>query len=532
MQNQTIKQNTFIVTAVILSLIMIFSIAAKFSFLFSMQVFELLILLILAGYFCNLHKFKINSYIIFSILLLSVCFISYFYADFQTNVKNYIIILSSALLAGFNMMFLSNDMKKKILIVPVFIAVWLSMVIFSRFISNPQGFIYGDKFYDVMALNVNVLAGFLVLIYPLFFICIKTIQHKKVFISLTMFVLFAIILTRSRIAIILAFILTLIFLFEYRKKSVVKILLAIFALLLIACVVYVSTLKSNFHSISERIIWWKTAFLIFKENIFVGCGLGNYTVLFKVFRPQLVLNTLFAHNIIMQLMAETGILGLISFVGLIISFYINILNKISHSKDKYFYFSLSLSITAFLIINIFDYSFFAPACMMIFFIIFCSAFTFEHKKLAKERINTYILICLFICFTAFMIRPILAQTHYNKGIDWYVANQYKFAVQEFEKAINLDKKNPEYYAQVARAYFALYDQNRNETGQIYIDKAIEYNKEAIKLYKHSGQLRMMLASYYWNDDKKDEAINIMQEALKYDRFNPKFEEYLFELKNS
>ena len=78
----------------------------------------------------------------------------------------------------------------------------------------------------------------------------------------------------------------------------------------------------------------------------------------------------------------------------------------------------------------------------------------------------------------------------------------------------------------------VYDQNRNETGQIYIDKAIEYNKEAINLYKHSGQLRMMLASYYWNNDKKDEAVNVMQEALKYDRFNPKFEEYLFELKNS
>ena len=61
MQNQINKQNTFIVTAVALSLIMIFSIAAKFSFLFSMQAFELLILLILAGYFCNLYKFKINS---------------------------------------------------------------------------------------------------------------------------------------------------------------------------------------------------------------------------------------------------------------------------------------------------------------------------------------------------------------------------------------------------------------------------------------------------------------------------------------
>ena len=83
---------------------------------------------------------------------------------------------------------------------------------------------------------------------------------------------------------------------------------------------------------------------------------------------------------------------------------------------------------------------------------------------------------------------------------------------------------------MSRAYFALYDKMR-EVGQIYADKAIEYNKKAIELYKNSGDLRASLASIYWNKGQKELALKTMQEAIKYDRFNPYFEENLYKMKN-
>ena len=537
MENQKTKQNNFVVISVMLSIVMILSVASKFSFIYSVNVAEFIILFLIMLYLCNVYKFKINSYIIFSVLLLAVCSLSYVFADYKVNVRENIICLYSALFAGFSMMFLPNNMKKKVLMVPVFISVWLSMVIFSNCLADPHAFFtevfYSDEFYKSMALNINVITGFLVLTYPLFFVCVKTTKNKKVFIALMIFVFLAILLTRSRVAIAATFLLTLIFLLEYRKNKYVKLLLIGSVIAFIACIIYVSILKSNFNSLGERIIWWKTALLIFKENIFLGCGFCNYAILFNAFRPEFVLGTLFAHNIVLQFLCDTGILGLFSFIFLIISFYVNILDRFIESKeDNYFYFVLNLSITTFLFINMFDYSFFAPANMMLFFILFGSAFSIKYTKLKKERINHYIIIVLCVPLIILLVRPVIAKNYCKKGVEWYVAGQYKFAISDFEKAIKYDKQDPEYYAQMSRAYFALYDEYRNEVGQIYIDKAIEYNKKATEQCKYDAELRAVLSYYYWNNNRKEEAIEAMNEAIKYDKCNKEYKEQLFELKNS
>ena len=532
MSDSETKKNNFIVLAFILSAITVISIVSKFSFILSTQIAIFIILLITAAFLLDNYKFKINSYTVSAVFLLLAGCMSYVNADFQTNVRDYIFILASALLAGFNFTFLSREMKKKVFIVPIFIALWLSMIIFSMFVSNPQGFFKDYDFYTVIALNINVIAGFLVLVYPLFFIYIKEKINTNVFISMAVFVLFAIFLTRSRVAILAAFILTIIFLFAYRKNNYVKILIGLSILILVLSVIYVSVLKSSFSSASERLVWWRTAYLIFKENVFFGCGLGNYSVLFKAFRPELVLNTLYAHNIIMQLLSDVGIFGLSAFVCFTVCFYVKVTDKIIEGKDTFFYVAVSLSVTFFLMMNMFDYGFFVPANMLMFFMLASSVFYSEPSKLQKERINSYVLaVAVFVCCVV-IVRPVISQIHYKKGIEYYVANQYKTAIEEFELAIKYDKKNPEYYAQVSKSYFALYDKNRGDAGMVYADNAIKYNKKAIDLHKYGAQLRASLASIYWNIDKKDEALTAIRDALKYDRYNPYFEDYYFQIKNS
>lgn len=526
-----IEKSVFALVSFILSAVIVISILSKFSFLLPIQVSVFLILVLLAVMLFNKYNIKINAYIICSCILLAVCFISYIYADFKINVRDYILILGASLLAGFNFSFLPIDFKKKVFFVPVFVALWLSMILFTRFVSAPQTFFVSDNFYDSIALNINVIAGFLVLVYPLFFIFIKDDNNTKIFIAMTIFVLFAIFLTKSRISIFLSFIVTIIFLFEYRKNKYTKFLIISGIILLILAMLYTSFLKLNFSSISDRLVWWKTAYLMFKENIFFGCGLGNYTVLFKTFRPELVLNTLYAHNIVFELLAEIGIFGILSFMALMGIFYVKIIDKIIDNRNLCFYMPVAFSVTAFLIMNLVDYGFFVPANMLVFFIIVSSVFNLDFEKSQKNKINTIVLIILYSVFAVFIVKPVIGQIHYKKGIEFYVENQYKLAIDEFEKAIKFDKNNPEYYAQVSRAYFALYDKMR-QYGQVYADKAIEYNKKALDLYKNSGELRSSLALIYWNKGQKELALKTMQEAIKYDRFNPYFKENLYKMKIS
>ncbi len=527
-----IEKSNSVIISFALSVVIVVSILSKFSFLLPIQIAVFLIMALLLMYIVGSKKIKLNSYIVTAVIFLLFSCLSYINADFKTNVRDYLLVLASSLMAGFSFSCLSVDFKKKIFFVPVFIALWLSMILFTRFVTNIHGFFYGDNFYDTIALNVNVIAGFLALVYPLIFIFIREQKNTKVFISIMLFILLAIFLTRCRIVILLSFISTIIFLLGYSKKTYIKILISFCVILLIAGIVYISSLKANFNSVSERIIWWKTAYLMFKEHILFGCGFGNYSVLFKSFRPEIVLNTLFAHNIIMQLLAEIGIFGLFSFIGLILSFYIQLIKKILDEKDTFFYIYIAISVTSFLIINLFDYSFFAPANMLVFFIIFSSVFYTDNSKEQKWKNKLYFLVPLYVFMVVFFIRPIIADTYYKKGIDLYVAGHYKIAIEEFEKAIKFDKNNPEYYAQVSRTYFALYDKIRNENGQLYADKAIEYNKKAIDLYKYGAQLRASLASVYWNNDRKEEALEAIQEAIKYDKYNPYYEEEYYQIKNS
>lgn len=527
-----IKKSNSIIIAFVLSAVMVISILSKFSFIFPIQVAIFLLVLLLFIYLVNTNKFKPNFYILSLILFLITCCLSYINADFKVNVRDYIIILSSAMMAGFCFSFLSVEWKKKVLFVPLFISLWLAMILFTRFITNPQGFFYGDDFYESMALNINIIAGFLALIYPLFFIFIKEQKNTKVFIAMMLFVLFAIFLTKCRIVVLLSTISTIIFLFEYRKNKFIKVLIVLSIVLLISGIGYISFLKMASNSVADRIIWWKTAYLIFKENIFFGCGLGNYMTLFKAFRPELVIGTLYAHNIFLELLAEIGIVGLLSFVVLLFSFYKKFIENILKEKDKSFYIYIAISITSFIAINLVDYNFFVPANMIMFFIVFSSMFYVEGEERQKIKINFYACLAAYVVFVILFARPVIANNYYKKGINFYVSGHYKVAIEEFNKAINFDKNNPEYYAQVSRAYFALYDKERNEKGQIYADKAVEYLQHAIKLNKYAAQLKASLAAVYWNNGKKEEALEAIQEAMKYDKHDPDYEAYYYQLKNS
>ncbi|MDD5102260.1 MAG: O-antigen ligase family protein, partial [Endomicrobiaceae bacterium] len=326
-------------------------------------------------------------------------------------------------------------------------------------------------------------------------------------------------------------VITCVSLLEYRKNLYIKIGILLLSLLLLFGIIYVSKLKIGFNSIAERFIWWKTAYLIFKENILFGAGLGNYSVLFKFFRTELVLNTLYAHNLFMQLLSDIGILGLVSFIYLIITFYKKIIYEIKNNVYKYYYKIIALSITSFLFVNMLDYSFFIPANMIMFFIVFCSVFSVKTIKLKKERINTYLLTIIFLFFSVFIVKPIIANVYYKKGIELYVSKQYKLAEENFLKSVKFDKKNPEYYYQLSNTNFAIFDEDR-ENGKEYIDAAINFNKQAIELYNYGGQLRESLAYLYWNNNDKENAIKYIEEALKYDRFNPYIEEAYQQIKNS
>ena len=214
---QEIKQNNFIVTAFILSLVMILSVSifSAITFYSSVQILIFAVVLINTIFVINNYKFKLNGLYVSSLLfLIAISIISYFNCDFQTNSRDNLFILLSSVLAGFSFIFINNDMKKKVLFVPVFIALFLSMILFSKFITDPQSFFQNTNLLETIGINKNFVSGFLILIYPILYIYLKEKRNSKLVVFMTIVVFLSILLTKSKFEILIGSISTFILLYE------------------------------------------------------------------------------------------------------------------------------------------------------------------------------------------------------------------------------------------------------------------------------------------------------------------------------
>jgi putative inorganic carbon (HCO3(-)) transporter len=107
-------------------------------------------------------------------------------------------------------------------------------------------------------------------------------------------------------------------------------------------------------SATMRLSYWKDTLELIRQHPLVGIGLGNFNL------PQ----SRYAHNLLLQLWAETGLLGLISFLWLVIA----VLKYARKNKGKEPALLLAAAFV-FFIHNFVDFSFFLPEASLIWWAI-------------------------------------------------------------------------------------------------------------------------------------------------------------------
>jgi O-antigen ligase len=132
---------------------------------------------------------------------------------------------------------------------------------------------------------------------------------------------------------------------------------------------------------ASRIKLWRIALDIIKDHPIRGVGNGNYPVYYKFYEyryhyieyyPEGYPNSnVHPHNILLKVQSEMGILGLIIFLGLLISTFLNI-NKFSKFvKDvhlKIYYKGFLVAFVVFILMNMIDNFFSAPKVIAYFWI--------------------------------------------------------------------------------------------------------------------------------------------------------------------
>lgn len=99
--------------------------------------------------------------------------------------------------------------------------------------------------------------------------------------------------------------------------------------------------KITFHDWSGKVrVWmWKDSVKMLKDNWFFGAGLNNYPAKFAPYQSTTGIEIFqYPHNFILNFWSETGLLGVIAIVGLVVWYFIN-LAKIK-TEDKYLFLGL------------------------------------------------------------------------------------------------------------------------------------------------------------------------------------------------
>ncbi len=205
-------------------------------------------------------------------------------------------------------------------------------------------------------INPNALGGYLAMTIAL----VLALKRRLLFIIP---LALALLMTKSLGAILSLF--SGVTLWYYLKKKLNKRTIAYLAALFIAItLIFLSRqatakeyLSLSFSALT-RIDYWKDTLRIILIHPIIGAGIGCFGLY----------NTEYAHNLYLQMWAENGILGLISFLWLIFAVLKTGLQEFRSDKGKMYLASIVSSCVIFLVHNFADFTFYLPEISLIWWL--------------------------------------------------------------------------------------------------------------------------------------------------------------------
>lgn len=299
--------------------------------------------------FISLRVNKVNPVSGSMILMVIIMLINIRTVDYVQRAMYY---LGAAMIAVFLILFFHGDEKcieknLKLLLLPaILMAIYVYIFkfmpsIYDTFIAkglSKEQMSYNlhlveEGYTPSVGLSIGFMADYLVYGIILLYSKIKTINHKKdIILAIFLFIALALIGRRGEL---LAALIT-IFIFSYIDSSFNKkknyIILAIMGMLLVGFLIAINITKIEQYAGSNRILLmfadilnkkdisngrnelYKAAIKLFKKNYIVGIGWGE----FAKYGKKIITIVTNVHNIYLQLFCEIGIIGAVSYIGILL----------------------------------------------------------------------------------------------------------------------------------------------------------------------------------------------------------------------
>ncbi|MCD6521656.1 O-antigen ligase family protein [Candidatus Calescamantes bacterium] len=290
-----------------------------------------------------------------------------------------------------------------------------------------------------------------------------------------------------------------------------------------------NTLKEDLEkgTLGIRVKIWQGTWRMIKKRPIGGWGPGTFLIIYPNYRlPEYFLNphavnaTDHAHNELLEIWSETGIIGLVTFLLLVFFSFKEGLKK-DNSLPKFLTSGLIGGATALLVNNLFGVNLRYASSSILFFTFL--AFLQVGNKKVKERkfpvsiphgqftfyLTLFALAGGFWFFSA-GVKPNIAQIHLRQAIELRNREVWNEAIKEYLKALVWDPYELRCRYRLAYAYAV--------TGNV--NEALKEYLHLKKLAPHYAELDFNLGALYLKKGELDRAKLYLEEMLRLNPYHP------------
>jgi len=244
---------------------------------------------------------------------------------------------------------------------------------------------------------------------------------------------------------------------------------------------------------ASRISGWKSALEMIKERPFLGIGPDTLSINFRRYAfPEFsrltgkaLANPAYAHSEVLQITATMGIVGLLSYLWLLLS-YFRTIAKFPDLRQEPIVAGIAASVTAVLVNNLFSFHTVTTATLFWLFLGFTTILWAKEEGKKSIRLSIprgikwaiySILFVLNLFLIVVFLRIYFGEAHFPKGLFFEAKKRYDLAISEYQKAVKINPWEQTYYQNLAKIY--------QDVGLLIPDKTqrIGFLEKSVAVYK-------------------------------------------------
>ena len=181
----------------------------------------------------------------------------------------------------------------------------------------------------------------------------------------------------------------------------------------------------------ERFVFYKDALDIAKKSFVFGSGGGAWQDLYGMSQSYYYSSTQ-AHSFVMQVLVETGLLGLLVWFAVLVIFYVKAISLfVKKEADRNIIAAAVSGATVLIVHSFIDFDLSITAVLIILLALLGVVFAYENKE---KNINKFVFSAICLVLIAPFVLNAIAAKAYDKGMTFFANEQYKIAAEQFAKS--------------------------------------------------------------------------------------------------